>query len=320
MQSFPKPSSVSFNLSSANPQVVITSQNQTVDIIVANDTADGNINISSLISAGTGSIPKMNITSSQNILVNIPATNITSADPNWDGILALPKTTTITLPETDRELKTVSVAIEVGSDNQLSFSNAVRILFLGEVGKKIGFSRTGTNFTEITSTCSGDSQTANDTLAVDGDCKIDVGSDLAVWTKHFTTFATYTTVSVAGNTGGGGGGGTRLLLTSQNNASDSTDTLAENNISLTESDSAVANTPAVEKKSTSVALANKSKSIAPELPKDASLEITSDMLTASVVDALPQEKTGKTIPVVPITIGVLSGIILLFFLRKFLII
>ena len=200
----------------------------------------------------------------------------------------------------------------------MSLSNAVRILFPGEAGKKIGFSRVGTNFTEITNICSGDSQTANDTLTVAGDCKIDISLDLAVWTKHFTTFATYTAIPVTENTGGGGGA--RPLLTSQNNAIDFTDTLAENNILLTESNSAVANTPTVTNKSTSAALVNKSKLISLESPKDTSLEITSDILTASVVDALPQEKTGKTIPVVPITIGVLSGIIVLFFLRKFLVI
>ena len=41
-----------------------------------------------------------------------------------------------------------------------------------------------------------DNQATGDALAADGDCKIDVGSDLAIWTKHFTSFATYTQTAV----------------------------------------------------------------------------------------------------------------------------
>ncbi len=62
----------------------------------------------------------------------------------------------------------------------------------------------------MTTICAGDNQTTGDALLADTECKISVGNDLVIWTKHFTTFATFsavTIVSVPNNTGGGGGGG-----------------------------------------------------------------------------------------------------------------
>ena len=68
-------------------------------------------------------------------------------------------------------------------------------------------------FTTITTVCSADSQAVGDALPLEGDCKIDIGSDLVVWTKHFTNFVTYTQTttpassSSSSSSGGGGGGG-----------------------------------------------------------------------------------------------------------------
>ncbi|PJA01759.1 hypothetical protein COX74_01020, partial [bacterium (Candidatus Gribaldobacteria) CG_4_10_14_0_2_um_filter_41_16] len=46
-----------------------------------------------------------------------------------------------------------------------------------------------------------------DALAAGGDCKISVGSDLIIWTKHFTNFVTYTQTAIPPASSGGGGGG-----------------------------------------------------------------------------------------------------------------
>jgi hypothetical protein len=67
--------------------------------------------------------------------------------------------------------------------------------------------------TEITATCADDTQTTNNALPAGGNCKINVGSDLVIWTKHFTGFATWSSSSsgssgpsaATGGTGGGGG-------------------------------------------------------------------------------------------------------------------
>ena len=79
----------------------------------------------------------------------------------------------------------------------------------GQAGKKVGWTRDDTTYIEIATICSADNQTVGDSLATDGDCKIDIGTDLIIWTKHFTTFVTYTetTVSTGGGSSGGGGGG-----------------------------------------------------------------------------------------------------------------
>ena len=50
-------------------------------------------------------------------------------------------------------------------------------------------------------------------MAAGAECKIDAGSDLVIWTKHFTTFVTYTQTAIPaapvtapeGNIGGGNG-------------------------------------------------------------------------------------------------------------------
>ncbi|MFZ4631819.1 MAG: hypothetical protein ACOYL8_01260 [Patescibacteria group bacterium] len=68
--------------------------------------------------------------------------------------------------------------------------------------------RTEIDFTEISTACGENSQTwADANLIIDGDCKINSGSDLVIWTKHFTSFATYTQTATVTSGGGGGGGG-----------------------------------------------------------------------------------------------------------------
>ncbi len=192
-------------LNNTTPQVVITNPTQEVNITIGSGTTNPTIDVSSFISGGTGTIPKITI-ESENADVAIPAsTTVTSEDALWNGIINAPTVTTVELPETSGETTTLNTAIEIGfTGAKLSFDNAVRILIPDQAGKKAGYVRTGMTFTEITSSCSADSQATGDALAPDGDCKIDVGSDLVIWTKHFTKFAAYTQTAIP-STGGGGG-------------------------------------------------------------------------------------------------------------------
>ncbi|MEK7626798.1 MAG: peptidoglycan-binding protein [Patescibacteria group bacterium] len=198
-------------IDSTTPQVVITNPTQVVNLTIDSGTTDPTIDVSAFITGGTGTLPAITITSANagNVNVAVPSsTVVTSADTTWNGIIAAPTVTTVTLPETSGETKTLSTAIEVGfTGAKLSFDKAVRILLPGQAGKRAGYVRTGVNFTEITSICSADSQTTGDALVADGDCKIDVGSDLVIWTKHFTSFATYTQSSTLSSSSGGSGGG-----------------------------------------------------------------------------------------------------------------
>ena len=181
----------SATLDNDTPQVVVVSPSQPVTVTIGSGTTDPSIDYSSLISEGTGTIPQTTI-DSDTADIAIPATTMTGP-ADWNGVVAAPTVTTVTLPETSGETSTLGTAIEIGfADDKLSFGNGVRILLPNQAGKKAGYSRPGTAFTEITSVCAADSQETGDALEAEGDCKIDVGLDLVIWTKHFTKFASYT--------------------------------------------------------------------------------------------------------------------------------
>jgi peptidoglycan hydrolase-like protein with peptidoglycan-binding domain len=203
-------------LSTTTTQVVITSGATTTSLTVGTGTLNPTIDVSSFISNGTGTLPAINIvsTNANNVTVAISAsTTVISASTTWNGIISAPTVTTVTLPAESGQTKTLSTAIEVGlTDSKLTFSKSVKLLLPNQAGKRVGYTRTGSAFTEITNVC----VSLNDQVAIDSDliglkeeCKIDSGSDMIIWTKHFTTFASYTQtpVAVVVSSGGGGGGG-----------------------------------------------------------------------------------------------------------------
>lgn len=130
-------------------------------------------------------------TPSDSAQVTLPGdANISVVSGTWNGIINPPvvKTgVTIDLPTGGVQ----GTVIEVGSnDASLTFDKAARLLIPGEAGKLVGYVHNGT-FTAITTPCSADTQTAGNALPAGGDCYMNVGSDLVVWTKHFTIFVTY---------------------------------------------------------------------------------------------------------------------------------
>lgn len=180
-------------------QAVISSSTQPITLTVATGTLNPSLDVSSLITNGVGTLPEITISSSDtnNTIIEIPAsTVVTSASTTWDGVIAAPTLTTVSLPVTVDEVTTLSTAIEIGfPEGELIFSKAVRILIPDQAGKRAGYVRPGIDFTEITNVCTLDTQLAADALPAGDECKMDVGSDLVIWTKHFTTFATYTSVT-----------------------------------------------------------------------------------------------------------------------------
>ena len=201
------------SVNNTTPQVVVTSPNQTLTVTVNSGTDNPSIDYSALVSGGSGTLPQTTIDSALADITIPSSTVVTSADPAWDGVMQAPTVTTITLPVTSGQTKTVSMAIEIGfTGAKLSFDKSVKMLFSGQAGKKVGSSTAGGAFTEITVTCGANSQAwADANLGADGACKIDAGSDLVVWTKHFTKFAVYTQTQNPSSGGGGGGGG--ILVT-----------------------------------------------------------------------------------------------------------
>ncbi|MCF7816079.1 MAG: chitobiase/beta-hexosaminidase C-terminal domain-containing protein [Candidatus Pacebacteria bacterium] len=196
-------------VNATTPEVVVTDLASTSVITVSSGTTNATINLGSFIANGTGTIPAIQITSSNayNAGVNIPAsTVVTSASTTWNGVISAPTVTSVTLPTESGVTKTLSTAIVVGFiGERLTFDKAVRLLVPNEAGKRAGYIVTST-FVEITDVCSSDSQSAGNALVAEADCKVDVGSDLVIWTKHFTTFATYSQTTNSSGGGGRGGG------------------------------------------------------------------------------------------------------------------
>jgi len=185
-----EPVAGSVTINSATPQAVLTSQSA-VNVIVNNPVASPSIDATNFVNNGVGVMPNITITIPGIASVNIPtSTTFTAASSSWSGVIGAPTITSVTL---DAD-KTLSSAFEVGStQSKLTFDKGVRIFVLNEGGKRVGYVNESGSFTEITTVCTTDSQSWVDSnLGVSGDCKIDSGSDLVIWTKHFTKFAVYT--------------------------------------------------------------------------------------------------------------------------------
>ncbi|MDD4409245.1 MAG: hypothetical protein PHW52_01170, partial [Candidatus Pacebacteria bacterium] len=172
-------------LNNTNHQLVITDPNQAVNVNISNGTTDPTLDLNSFINQGTGILPGINIVANnvQGLTVGMPSDNVvTSNDPNWDGILDAPRL--ITPPA---GMEGVELSFEFGVPGAiLQFDKAIRIMFPNQAGKIVKVTNDGINYTEITNICSSDSQLVGDALPAGGDCKIDAGSDLVVWTKHLS--------------------------------------------------------------------------------------------------------------------------------------
>ncbi|MGS0764528.1 S-layer homology domain-containing protein [Syntrophomonas curvata] len=152
----------------------------------------------------------------QQIALSVPAGTTVTGPAGWDGTLALP--TVKTQPSTSIS-GTATVVLEVGiGDTALSFDKAVRLLLPGQAGKAAGFVRNGV-FIPISRTLTADTQAAADsTLQAGQEAKIDSGSSLAIWTKHFTEFVCYTPTPAAVSGGGGGTAAPSGILVGKNGA------------------------------------------------------------------------------------------------------
>ena len=146
--------------------------------------------------------------------VAIPSGTVITGEAGWTGAINAPSVATsiATNPDIEGYNTTVDSIIEIGfPDVKLTFDQAAKVTLPGQAGKRVGYTRTGEPFTEITTVCAANDQTTGDALPVAGDCKIDADGDLVIWTKHFTQFATFTATQIATSGGGAivyGGGAT----------------------------------------------------------------------------------------------------------------
>ena len=192
--------STSAQISLTQTEAVVVNT-QPSNIYVPIDVTNATVNVDPFVSGLSGSIPAITIsavTSAGTIIVEIPADTTITAGATWDAKINAPSirsNTTVTIPSNSGVTATVVTVAEVGSgNNKLSMDKAARITIPNQSGKSAGYSRAGT-FTAITTACSLDSQSTGNALPAGGDCKINSGSNLVIWTKHFTDFVTYDQVS-----------------------------------------------------------------------------------------------------------------------------
>jgi hypothetical protein len=196
-------------------------------IIFSNSSGSSNtVNLSTLLTAPSSNttvpLPPLVIQSgttiANSVVVSIYAGTTISASSgsNWSGSINAPtdqSTSSVTVVPDQGDTASVDSVIEIGAESTLlTFNQPVRLLFLGQTGKLVGYYQNGT-FTKIAYQMSADSAEA---LGSNPDGYYDNGTDLVVWTTHFTQYVIYTeapqTASSVNNTGGGGGGNQAVLL------------------------------------------------------------------------------------------------------------
>ncbi len=140
------------------------------------------------------------------IKMDIPQGTKMTGPSGWTGKLSMP--TVKSAPSVAiTGAPTVNAVVMVGLDNQkITLDKAVRLVLPGQTGKKTGFICEG-KFAEISTILNEDSQTKADQLPAGSEAIFDNGTDMIIWTKHFTEFVAYTPVTVILPGGGGGGGG-----------------------------------------------------------------------------------------------------------------
>ena len=141
----------------------------------------------------TATLPPITLSNPSHVEIDIQNhTTVTSDTPGWNGLFSTPTETTIPseLINTPGKTTTIGKAIAVGfAGGKLSFDTAVKIVMINQKGLNAAYTRDNLSFTPIPNCLP--NQTDGSNLPPDGDCKMNVGNDLVIWTKHFTTFATY---------------------------------------------------------------------------------------------------------------------------------
>ncbi|VVB70368.1 HYR domain protein [uncultured archaeon] len=135
-----------------------------------------------------------------NFSIEFPA-GITFNGTNWDGLLNLP--TLQNASNYSVSSGTVDEVLALGSANSsITFDKPVKITLFGKTGKNAGFTN-GNSFTIINLQCN---SATNPTNIGNAECYFDDGTNLIIFTMHFTSFATITPAPVTPPSNNNGGG------------------------------------------------------------------------------------------------------------------
>jgi len=155
--------------------------------------------------------------SSIDYTVVFSANTTISGNASWDGTIILPTVQNVSdYNVTDSTALSIDAVIKLGASGELNFSLPVKLVLSGMAGKTAAWARSGNStLTEITTTCNSVTAPTNIDSITTRECFVDSGSDLVIWTYHFTVFAAYTpaTASTTDSTTTGGSGGDLITLT-----------------------------------------------------------------------------------------------------------
>ena len=184
-----------------------------VVINILPETNIASINLSSFVASSSAITPEIIINSENayNVQVLISRDSLlSSGSSSWNGIISPPKIRTYSISQISGSTRVLEKAIKIGSDDySFEIDKAVMIKIPGQANKRVAHLTNGDVFSEITNICSENSeQWSTENLSPSSSCKYNDGSDLIVWTKHFSSFVTYTqTVNPPPPSSSGGGGG-----------------------------------------------------------------------------------------------------------------
>jgi len=168
-------------------------------INVSSGTSNATLDLSNIVTSSETEkaavlIGKINVNVNSNIgnlNLQLPEAVSIAGPASWNGNIKVPTV----LDKASFKINpaaTTTALIEVGSDDaKLILSKAARLVIPNQASQKAGWIQAGV-FTPINTVCESDNQAKADDLPAGGNCKIDAGSDLVIWTKHFTKFITYT--------------------------------------------------------------------------------------------------------------------------------
>ena len=188
-------------------ELVITSNLTALErIIVTEQTDEPRLNLKNLLDAGeaggnnTATFPndlEMDVVF-EGINADLLLRNDTeiTGPPDWDGIVNLPVFTEVHVPVVsgpDGGTGDVRSTLHIGLyEDMLTFDKPVSITFEEKAGQDVFFHRGGDDEpVSIDEVCNqNDHESVLDQLSGTGECRIDEGADLVVWTFHFTDFIT----------------------------------------------------------------------------------------------------------------------------------
>ena len=187
-------------------ELIVESENtQLTLIVVTEETDEPKLNLGNLIDQNGSTTQNTTLTYPNTLDMDVVFDNVTAAvsfpaettmtgPPDWDGVINLPVFTEMTNVTVNDPDNTVTSVLTIGlDDNIIGFDKPVSITFDGKAGQLVGFMR-GDEQTMIDITCNANDPVAvSQQLAGSGECKIDSGADLVVWTYHFTEFFTIST-------------------------------------------------------------------------------------------------------------------------------